>query len=89
LSNLLDEFNAAAAPAPTQQSGNTVMGFPEPAFRTAWIAILSRAMLKSGKGFRTDTPNHRPPQGAAQWRGERRSDKEGTTKLQRRLMGGA
>ena len=87
--SLIDEFNAAApAPAylPIHPVGNTVLGYPERAFRTAWIAILSRAMLQSGRGFRVDTPKRRQPAGAAQWRGERRGDKVGTSKLERRLL---
>jgi hypothetical protein len=68
---------------------NTVFGFPERTFRAAWITILSQTMLRTGKGFRVDSPGRRPPQGAAEWRGERRADKVGTTKLSRRLMAGA
>lgn len=89
MSKLIDDFNAAApAPAyiPVKPVGNTVMGFPEPKFRVAWISILSQAMLKSGRGFRVDSPNRKPRPGAAQWHGERRADKEGTSKLSRRLL---
>lgn len=85
---LIDDFNAAApAPAyiPIKPVGNTVMGLPEPKFRQAWITILSQTMLRTGKGFRVDSPNRKPPAGAAQWRGERRADKPGTSKLSRRL----
>jgi hypothetical protein len=63
----------------------TVLGVPEPAFRQAWIHILSRAMLKSGKGFRVDSPNRKPRKGASQWHGERRADKTEKTKLERSL----
>lgn len=58
----------------------------EAQFRKIWIHILSMAMLKTGKGFRMDSPKRRPPQGASRWRGERRSDKVGTTKLSRQLL---
>lgn len=75
---MLDEFHAAAPARPA--TGNTVLGQPEPLFRKAWIHILSRAMLKSGKGFRLD-PIRRT-------RDDRRPDKIGTTKLSRRLMAG-
>jgi hypothetical protein len=64
---------------------NTVFGFPERTFRTAWITILSQTMLRTGKGFRVDTPKRRQPAGASHWRGERRADKPGTTKLSRQL----
>ena len=84
---MLDEFNAAT-PASPPPAGNTVFGQPEPVFRKAWIHILSRAMLQSGKGFRMDSPRRVPPKGASGWRGERRADKVGTTKLSRRLMTG-
>lgn len=82
--NKLDEFNAAA-PAP-KAAGNTVMDIPEREFRMAWIAMLSQAMLRSGRGFRVDTPKRRQPKGAAMWRGARRADKVGTSKTQRALQ---
>jgi hypothetical protein len=65
---------------------NEVNGMPEQTFRRIWIALLSGAMLRTGRGFRVDTPNRRPPAGAAGWCGERRADKQGTTKLSRRLL---
>jgi hypothetical protein len=68
---------------------NTVMDLPEPVFRKFWISMLSGAMLKTGKGFRMDSPRRVPPKGAAKYRGERRSDKPGTTKLSRALLAGA
>jgi hypothetical protein len=55
-------------------------------FCQLWISTLSQAMLRSGRGFRVDTPKRRQPKGAAKWRGERRADKVGTTKLERSLM---
>lgn len=78
----MDDFDAAA-PAVVEVQDKRVI--TEEQFRQAWISLLSRAMLVSGKGFRVDTPKRRQPQGAAEWRGERRADKPGTTKLQRRL----
>ena len=60
--------------------------FNETEFRKIWIHILSMAMLKTGKGFRMDSPKRRQPKGASKWRGERRSDKVGTTKLSRQLL---
>jgi hypothetical protein len=82
--NQLDEFNAAA-PAPKVVEVKDEFTVPEEQFRQAWIALLSRAMLMTGKGFRVDTPKRRQPKGAAKFRGERRADKVGTTKLSRRL----
>lgn len=82
---MLEEFNAAA---PKPETGNTVLGQPERLFRQAWITLLSRAMVMSGKGFRLDSPNRKPSKGVSGWHGERRADKVGTTKLQRRLMTG-
>ena len=79
----LAKFNEAT-PAPAAVP-NTVMGIPERQFRTMWVSMLSQAMLKTGKGFRMDSPKRTPPRGAAQWRGERRADKAGTTKLSRVL----
>lgn len=43
-------------------------------------------MFVTGKGYKRGTLKNRPPKGAARWRGERRADKEGTTKLDRALM---
>ena len=89
--NLKDETTAALealnaeVPAPTPV-GNTVAGMPEQKFRTIWISMLSAAMLKTGRGFRVDPAKRRQPAGAAMWRGERRADKVGTTKLSRGLM---
>lgn len=80
----LDEFNDAA-PAPVVQRTTIT----EEQFRAAWISTLSRAMLTGGRGFRVDTPKRRQPAGAAQWRGERRADKVGTSKLERRLLAAA
>lgn len=79
----MDDFNAAAPAEVQVEDKRTVT---EEQFRAAWISILSRAMLKSGKGFRVDSPNRKPRPGATQWHGERRSDKPGTTKLERRLL---
>ena len=79
----LDDFNAAAPAAVEVQDKRTVT---EEQFRQAWISLLSRAMLTSGKGFRVDSPNRRPRPGAAQWHGERRADKVGMSKLSRRLL---
>lgn len=76
----MDDFNAAA-PEP-KAAGNTVGGHPEPQFRAAWIHMLSRAMLTTGRGFRMDSPNRKPPKGASKWRGERRPDKDGTKLLE-------
>lgn len=58
----------------------------EAEFRKIWIHILSLAMVKTGKGFRMDSPHRKPRPGAARWYGERRADKVGTTKLSRYLM---
>jgi hypothetical protein len=58
-------------------------------FCAMWIHTLSAAMLKSGRGFRMDSPKRRPPAGASHYRGDRREDKPGTTKLSRRLLQGA
>ena len=90
MTKLKDETTAAlealnaAAPEP-KPIGNTVAGMPERKFCQVWISMLSGAMLRTGKGFRMDSPNRRPPQGASRWRGERRADKVGTTKLSRAL----
>lgn len=66
-----------------------VMGMPESKFRQMWVQMLSAAMLKTGKGFRMDSPKRKPPKGASGWQGERRADKQGvfgSTKLARRLQ---
>jgi hypothetical protein len=81
----MDEVFNEAAP-PRKPVGNTVMGQPEALFRQAWISTLSEAMLKTGKGFRMDSPKRSPKKGAAGWRGERRADKAETSKLERRLL---
>jgi hypothetical protein len=52
---------------------------------TLWIALLTEAMLRTRRGCRTPASGRTPPPGAAHWRGERRGDKPGTTKLSRRL----
>jgi hypothetical protein len=49
-----------------------------------WVAVLRHAMMRTQRGFRKPTLVNRPPQGAARWRGVRRADKPGTTKLSRR-----
>lgn len=59
---------------------------PEPEFRAYWISLLWRAMSKLARGYRMHTLKNQPPKGASRWRGERRKDKLGTTKLSRRLM---
>lgn len=58
---------------------------PESEFRAYWISLLWRAMAKTGNGYHRFTLKNRPPQGASRWRGERRADKIGTTKLSRAL----
>lgn len=64
---------------------NTVHGIPEPEFRGLWIQKLWLAMAKTGKGYRRDSLRHT---GGLTATGEpdRRKDKIGTSKLQRRLM---
>jgi hypothetical protein len=64
---------------------NTVMGMPEHEFRAVWISKLWQAMAKMSRGYRKQTLKNQPPAGAAAWRGERRKDKVGTSKLSRRL----
>lgn len=64
---------------------NTVMGMPEAQFRGLWISKLWQAMAKMARGYRKHTLKNQPPAGASHWRGERRKDKTGTTKLSRRL----
>ena len=81
----MDEFNAAA-PAPKLAPKLAPKQDAEKLFRQMWIHTLSMAMMKTGKGFRMDSPNRRQPKGAAKWRGERRDDKVGTTKLSRQLL---
>jgi hypothetical protein len=46
---------------------------------------LADAMLRRRKGCRLDSTRRLPPEGAARWRGERRPDKPGMSKLARRL----
>jgi hypothetical protein len=64
---------------------NTVMGMLEHEFRAVWISKLWQAMAKMSRGYRKQTLKNQPPAGAAAWRGERRKDKVGTSKLSRRL----
>jgi hypothetical protein len=64
---------------------NTVFGIPESEFRARWIARLWQAMTATTKGYRRHTLKNQPPAGASRWRGERRPDKVGTTKLSRRV----
>lgn len=64
---------------------NTVHGMPETEFRKMWVSMLWQAMTKTGRGYRRYTLKNQPPKGASGWRGERRSDKQGTTKLSRFL----
>jgi hypothetical protein len=64
---------------------NTVMGQPESGFRAMWVSMLWKAMAAKGEGYPRSTLKNQPPAGAAGWRGERRGDKVGTTKLLRRL----
>ena len=68
-----------------QMAVNTVLGMPEQLFREMWISRMWMAMFSTGKGYHRSTLKNRPPAGAAGWRGERRKDKVGTTKLSRRL----
>jgi hypothetical protein len=68
-----------------QTGTNTVLGRPEQLFRLEWVSLLWHAMRKTGEGYHRPTMKNRPPAGAAGWRGERRADKPGTTKLTRRL----
>jgi hypothetical protein len=78
---MLEEFNAAVSARPARTT------ISEREFCQAWVTLLSHTMLKTGKGFRVDSPLRRPSKGASHWRGERRADKEHTTKLSRRLEG--
>lgn len=55
-------------------------------FKDFWVAMLWKAMASVGRGYRRWTLKNLPPQGASRWRGERRKDKYGTTKLSRRLL---
>lgn len=84
--NQLAGFNEETPAVPVAV---TVNGIPEPRFREFWISMLAGAMLKTGKGFRADSAKRQPRPGAARWRGERREDKAGTTKLARALLAGA
>jgi hypothetical protein len=68
-----------------QTGTNTVLGRPEQLFRLEWVSLLWHAMRKTGNGYPRPTMKNQPPAGAAGWRGERRADKVGTTKLSRRL----
>lgn len=70
---------------PTIPPSNTVLGRPEQLFRMEWVSLLWRTMQKTGNGYHRPTLKNLPPRGAAGWRGERRADKVGTTKLMRRL----
>lgn len=69
----------------TKEAANTVLNRPEQLFRLEWISMLWRAMRVTGNGYHRPTMKNKPPAGAAGWRGERRADKVGTTKLTRRL----
>ena len=62
---------------------NTVLGVSEQVFREVWISRLWQAMAKTGRGYRHWTLKSLPPKGASRWRGERRPDKAGTTKVSR------
>jgi hypothetical protein len=70
---------------PASSPSNTVLGRPEQLFRMEWISLLWRTMQKTGNGYHRPTLKNQPPAGASHWRGERRADKVGTTKLTRRL----
>lgn len=76
----LKAFNAEAAPQPKPKV------YLEDIFNRWWVRTISAAMLKSGKGFRLDSPRRTPRPGAARWYGERRADKPGTSKLSRALL---
>lgn len=65
---------------------STVNGMPERTFCAHWVSWLWQAMAARGKGYRQDSLKNRPPKGASRWRGPRRADKVGTTKLERRLL---
>lgn len=65
---------------------NTVMGVPERVFCMVWCRKLWEAMGKAGRGFRHWSLKRLPPVGASHWRGERRGDKPGSTKVSRFLM---
>lgn len=69
----------------TAREPNTVIGIPEKGFREVWISKLWQAMAKTGRGYRRWTLKNQPPEGASRWRGERRADKAGTTKVGRFL----
>lgn len=66
----------------------TIKTITERQFCEMWIHLLSTAMLRSGKGFRLDSPRRQPRKGAARWYGERRADKNGSTKVSRALLAG-
>ena len=51
-----------------------------------WSVLLDDAMKRSGKGFRKAQQGRVPPKGAAHWRGPRREDKSGTSKISRKLL---
>jgi len=55
---------------------NTVMGHPERVFREAWISVLWKAMMKTGKGYR------RPK---APTNAQRRAEEERTRKAAEQL----
>jgi hypothetical protein len=68
-----------------ERKTNTVHGVPERKWAAMWVSLLWRAMAKTGNGYHRMTLKNQPPKGAARWRGERRKDKPGTTKLTRAL----
>ena len=47
-----------------------------------WVALLTEAMGRSGRGFRKPSMKRRPPKGASHWRGERRPDKVERARLE-------
>lgn len=59
---------------------NTVMGMPEKDFRAGWIAMLWKAMLKTGKGYKRTSQRHSGKDD------DRRADKKGSSKLERRMV---
>jgi hypothetical protein len=67
---------------------NTVLGIAEPVFRQVWMRQLMAGMATTGHGFRKPTLKRRPPEGAAKFRGERRGDKVGMSKVALRLLSG-
>ncbi len=64
---------------------NTVMGHPELVFRTAWIEVLRKAMAKTGRGYKRYCLRHTGKQSKVDGSWDRRADKIGTTKLERRM----